>query len=522
MGSLKSNKLNNLTAKEWTQYSTSVILFSSKNQLIKRISRIYSKEKATIGYFNPLIKPKWKKRKQFSREFYSEHSNENKYSLIIVDLQDVKSISQYKKAEKWFENQIKVYIESLEDSKYLLVIANDFNDPYYKIKYFPTHYFLIQTLEKYRFLHTDLWALSNPKMIGSFSPTFLLCFKQSDNMLGPPLKYSSQDFINNVTKYHLRTKYIYEKIIQGFSSTRESEYLKHGATFPQPLIEYFIKIFTEEKDSVLDIFSGVGLSLFAAINLQRNAIGIELNPKYIRWTNNLKKRKFGQLMNYVYNETPNRASFKVINDDNRNLLVHIEKNSVDLMITSPPYFNILHKVEDEAEKRGTESVYRRRKSNTIKNLPSLYKYLGTNSIEKKSSIDTDNTAEQILSSSLIPHPYSGDDKDLGNITSYHEFLKEIEQTHIRVFKVLKPGSFALWIIKDFRDMTNNIPYVNFHSDLATLAIKNGFIYFDLLVWNQNRERRLIHLGGGNTYYNSMTMSFIVILQKPTKAKEKDY
>ena len=79
---------------------------------------------------------------------------------------------------------------------------------------------------------------------------------------------------------------------------------------------------------------------------------------------------------------------------------------------------------------------------------------------------------------------------------------------------MKPGGFAIWIIRDFRDMQTKKPYVNFHSELATLAVHAGFIYYDLIVWNQKRERRLIHLGGGNSYYNSMTMSFIVVLQKP--------
>jgi DNA modification methylase len=373
-------------------------------------------------------------------------------------------------------------------------------------------------LNKFNFSQTDLWALSNTKN-DNHSPSFLLCFKKSENKPKYNVKLYVSDFINKCRTNFTDNNYSCPEIIQGFSSIREPEYLKHGATFPQTLIEFFIRKFTKKEGMVLDIFAGVGLSLFAAERLQRNAIGVELNPKYVKWAKRVRKRKFGDLMNYISKETADHSEIRFINDDNRNLLVHVKKNSIDLMITSPPYFNILHKVADEAERRGTKSVFRRRKNNIERSFHSLDEYFETNSALKKQLTNTDKTAEQILSSSLIPHPYSGDDKDLGNITSYEEFLAEINQNHKRVFQVLKPGGFAIWIIRDFRDMMNRKPYINFHSDLATLAIQIGFTYYDLIVWNQNRERRLIHLGGGNTYYNSMTMSFIILLRKPLTNQE---
>ena len=55
---------------------------------------------------------------------------------------------------------------------------------------------------------------------------------------------------------------------------------KHSAAFPKELPEWFIKLFTKEKDTVLDPFMGSGTTLFAAQRMRRNSIGIEIVPKY--------------------------------------------------------------------------------------------------------------------------------------------------------------------------------------------------------------------------------------------------
>lgn len=55
---------------------------------------------------------------------------------------------------------------------------------------------------------------------------------------------------------------------------------KHSAAFPEALPNFFIKLFTDENDFVLDFFEGSGTSGVAATKLNRNYIGIELNQKY--------------------------------------------------------------------------------------------------------------------------------------------------------------------------------------------------------------------------------------------------
>jgi len=54
----------------------------------------------------------------------------------------------------------------------------------------------------------------------------------------------------------------------------------HSAAFPGDLPEWFIRLFTKEKDMVLDPFMGSGTTLIVANQMKRNAIGMEIVPEY--------------------------------------------------------------------------------------------------------------------------------------------------------------------------------------------------------------------------------------------------
>jgi site-specific DNA-methyltransferase (adenine-specific)/site-specific DNA-methyltransferase (cytosine-N4-specific) len=55
----------------------------------------------------------------------------------------------------------------------------------------------------------------------------------------------------------------------------------HSAAFPEELPEWFIKLFTNQNDTVLDPFAGSGTTLVVANRLKRNSIGIEIMPEYV-------------------------------------------------------------------------------------------------------------------------------------------------------------------------------------------------------------------------------------------------
>lgn len=60
----------------------------------------------------------------------------------------------------------------------------------------------------------------------------------------------------------------------------ESSNKNHSAAFPESVPEWFIKLFTQEGDTVLDPFLGSGTTSVVAKRLNRHSIGIELLPEY--------------------------------------------------------------------------------------------------------------------------------------------------------------------------------------------------------------------------------------------------
>lgn len=66
-------------------------------------------------------------------------------------------------------------------------------------------------------------------------------------------------------------------VLHGASETRNTG---HSAAFPVWLPEWFIKLFSNEGETVYDPFMGSGSTAIAALNLNRKVIGSELLEKY--------------------------------------------------------------------------------------------------------------------------------------------------------------------------------------------------------------------------------------------------
>jgi site-specific DNA-methyltransferase (adenine-specific) len=71
----------------------------------------------------------------------------------------------------------------------------------------------------------------------------------------------------------------------------------HSAAFPQELPEWFIKLFTDDGDFVLDPFVGSGTSCKAAQKLGRNSVGIDIVREYCEMSaNDVLSTSFARLM----------------------------------------------------------------------------------------------------------------------------------------------------------------------------------------------------------------------------------
>jgi site-specific DNA-methyltransferase (adenine-specific) len=88
---------------------------------------------------------------------------------------------------------------------------------------------------------------------------------------------SLSGFGKNVSNW-LGRKYVYPTNVLHLAT--ECANRNHSATFPISLPSWFIKLFTQEGDLVLDPFIGSGTTALACIELNRHYIGIELMEEY--------------------------------------------------------------------------------------------------------------------------------------------------------------------------------------------------------------------------------------------------
>ena len=89
-------------------------------------------------------------------------------------------------------------------------------------------------------------------------------------------KKDSSSLGHCVRKDYVQTKTGYPKSIQTFSF--EAGY--HPTQKPVALMEYLIRTYTNEGETVLDFTMGSGTTGVAAVNLNRSVIGIELDHDY--------------------------------------------------------------------------------------------------------------------------------------------------------------------------------------------------------------------------------------------------
>ena len=82
--------------------------------------------------------------------------------------------------------------------------------------------------------------------------------------------------------FNNESKAIHDFFETALTSSKEKKHGKHPTQKPEYLCELFIRLLSNENDTVLDPFMGSGTTGVVAERLKRNFIGIELNPDYIQ------------------------------------------------------------------------------------------------------------------------------------------------------------------------------------------------------------------------------------------------
>lgn len=239
----------------------------------------------------------------------------------------------------------------------------------------------------------------------------------------------------------------------------EAKYEKmHPAPFSFTDVIKLIRFFTKKNAKVLDPFLGVGSTIKACVELDREGFGVELSPKWCEIT----KKRLCEESNVKLDKE------HLVCGDSRELKKYFEKNFFDFIVTSPPYWNILEKKDHKANER----VMNRH--------------------------DT---------------KYSESKNDLGNITDYNKFLDELSKIFLTCYDLLKPRKYMCIIVSDFRHKSEFYP---FHSDLLNkLTDKKQKKYFQLKgikVLIQN-AKKLFPYGYPFAYVENMHHQYILILQK---------
>ena len=203
------------------------------------------------------------------------------------------------------------------------------------------------------------------------------------------------------------------------SSSEDKAAYKHPAPFMIKDIEKLISLFTKKGMTVLDPFAGSGTTLIAAHNLGRRGIGIDLNEEYQQ----------------LYQEriTGNANDCQYLVGDSLEVLNNFE--TVDYIVTSPPYHNILRN-----DSRGT-------RNNSGKN----YRMSARDGVEY----------------------YSDSVNDLGNFDKYEDFLNALKNIMAKAYLCLRNKKYASIIISDF---TVDRKEICVQADIVRLMQEVGFCF----------------------------------------------
>jgi DNA modification methylase len=237
---------------------------------------------------------------------------------------------------------------------------------------------------------------------------------------------------------------------------RDRSKIVHPAGFPETLVQGFIEFFTKPGMWVLDPFMGTGSTLLAARASGRNAVGVEINSRYVT----IAKKRLRE------NHTPADTKQLALRGDSRDIVGLVGKEGfpeIDFCITSPPYWNQLKRA----------------------------------SLRQRERVDKGWDTR-----------YSNDSRDIGNIDEYQEFIKAQSLIFGQVHDVVKRGGYLVVV-------TNNVFFQGRLYPLAfdtMTSLSEKWVPKDEKIWLHD-DKRLLPLGVYNAWVGNRSHQYCLIFRK---------
>lgn len=231
---------------------------------------------------------------------------------------------------------------------------------------------------------------------------------------------------------------------------RKKGVMVHPAKFPETMAQEFVEFFTKKGQNVLDPMAGTGSALVASLRCGRNSYGIELNPKYA----GIAREIIGQeKISLAATTDAGNLIAEVIQGD-ASLAANYQLPTIDYVLTSPPYWDMLHA-------KGAAGQKKRRESN-----------------------DMDVV-------------YSDDPNDLGNVRDYEEFLARLVGIYAGLKPLLREKAYLTIIVKNVKKGGKIYPLA------WDIARELGKVYTlkDEKVWMQDNQR-LAPFGLGSAWVSN--------------------
>jgi DNA modification methylase len=236
----------------------------------------------------------------------------------------------------------------------------------------------------------------------------------------------------------------------------------HPAVMPIALAKRAIELFTHRGELVLDPFNGIGTTLLAARDLDRNAVGFDINERYC----SVSKERLAQT------KIAGGSKQMVVCDEAQSISRYLKNESVKLIFTSPPYANLLNRKRLNKSRRG--------------NLRQNRQYL---------------RVEQ----------YSQDKRDLGTM-QIEEYAQKLKEIYERLLPLLVPRGHNVINVPDmWWSDGNSGRRIPIHIYVYDAMVEAGFELRNTIIWNRTNIVNRVGIFGWPSNYITMGTTFEYLL-----------